>query len=72
MYLERGFLHWTIPLVSLPQSAIKAKLVDLGAYVDDELPDYIMVMVANKKSQQQMTADLNLFLGDNTEKFTAW
>ncbi|CAD5118715.1 DgyrCDS7396 [Dimorphilus gyrociliatus] len=54
------------------RSAIKAKLVDLGAYVDDELPDYIMVMVANKKTKLQMTEDLNLFLGDNTEKFTDW
>ncbi|XP_078590203.1 zinc finger CCCH domain-containing protein 14-like isoform X2 [Branchiostoma floridae x Branchiostoma japonicum] len=54
------------------RSAIKAKLVDLGAYVDDELPDYIMVMVANKKSQAQMTDDLSLFLANNTEKFTAW
>lgn len=54
------------------RSAIKAKLVDLGVYVDDELPDYIMVMVANKKTQEQMTEDLNLFLGNNTEKFTSW
>lgn len=46
--------------------------MDLGAYVDDELPDYIMVMVANKKTKLQMTEDLNLFLGDNTEKFTEW
>nr|XP_002740449.1 PREDICTED: zinc finger CCCH domain-containing protein 14-like [Saccoglossus kowalevskii] len=52
--------------------AIKNKLVDLGAYVDDELPDYIMVMIANKKSQQQMTDDLSLFLGNNTDKFTDW
>ncbi|XP_014668922.1 PREDICTED: uncharacterized protein LOC106810154 isoform X2 [Priapulus caudatus] len=52
--------------------AIKAKLVDLGAYVDDELPDYIMVMVANKKTQQQMTDDLALFLGNNAAKFTTW
>ena len=40
--------------------------------IDDELPDYIMVMVANKKTQQQMTDDLSLFLATNTEKFTAW
>jgi len=39
---------------------------------DDELPDYIMVMVANKKSQKQMTDDLSLFLSSNTEKFTSW
>ncbi|XP_038074984.1 zinc finger CCCH domain-containing protein 14-like isoform X2 [Patiria miniata] len=54
------------------RSAIKAKLVDLGSYVDDELPDYIMVMVANKKSQTQMTDDLSLFLGNNTVTFTSW
>ena len=54
------------------RSAIKAKLVELGAYVDEELPDYIMVMVANKKSQFQMSEDLGLFLGTNTEKFTTW
>ncbi len=54
------------------RSAIKAKLVDLGAYVDDELPGYIMVMVANKKNVAQMTEDLNLFLGSHTANFTTW
>ena len=39
---------------------------------DDELPDYIMVMVANKKTFSQMTDDLGLFLGSNTTKFTTW
>uniref|UniRef100_A0A672TT76 Zinc finger CCCH domain-containing protein 14 n=1 Tax=Strigops habroptila TaxID=2489341 RepID=A0A672TT76_STRHB len=38
----------------------------------EELPDYIMVMVANKKSQEQMTEDLSLFLGNNTVRFTVW
>ncbi|XP_065797767.1 zinc finger CCCH domain-containing protein 14 isoform X2 [Muntiacus reevesi] len=54
------------------RSAIKGKLQELGAYVDEELPDYIMVMVANKKSQDQMTEDLSLFLGSNTVRFTVW
>lgn len=40
--------------------------------LDEELPDYIMVMVANKKSAQQMADDLSLFLGNNTIKFTVW
>ncbi|XP_004681697.1 PREDICTED: zinc finger CCCH domain-containing protein 14 isoform X5 [Condylura cristata] len=31
-----------------------------------------MVMVANKKSQDQMTEDLSLFLGNNTVRFTVW
>lgn len=31
-----------------------------------------MVMVANKKTSQQMADDLSLFLGNNTIKFTTW
>lgn len=54
------------------QSAIKAKLEELGAFVDEELPDYIMVMIANKKTKEQMTDDLNLFLGKNSGVFTKW
>ncbi|XP_054875991.1 zinc finger CCCH domain-containing protein 14 isoform X3 [Poeciliopsis prolifica] len=54
------------------RAAIKSKLQELGAYIDEELPDYIMVMVANKKTSQQMTEDLSLFLGNNTIKFTTW
>lgn len=53
------------------QSAIKAKLLELGTgsqsgYIDDELPDYVMIMVANKRTKAQMLTDLNLFLGSNT------
>ena len=40
--------------------------------LDEELPDYIMVMVANKKNSAQMADDLSLFLGPNTTKFTTW
>ena len=31
-----------------------------------------MVMVANKKSQNEMTGDLSLFQGNNTIWFTVW
>ena len=31
-----------------------------------------MVMVANRKTQPQMTEDLNLFLGSHTDAFTTW
>merc|ERR1711860_336452 len=44
----------------------------MGAYVDDELPDYIMVMVSNEKTQAQMASDLALFLGDDANKFASW
>ncbi|KAL4715622.1 hypothetical protein ACJJTC_006201 [Scirpophaga incertulas] len=54
------------------RSAIKAKLMELGCYVDDELPDYVMVMVANKRTRTQMEDDLQLFLGENTTLFVNW
>jgi len=54
------------------KAAVKAKLIDLEAYVDDELPDYIMVMVSNDKTQAQMASDLALFLGDDANKFASW
>lgn len=44
----------------------------LNYFVDEELPDYIMVLVANKKTKDQMDDDLSLFLGHNTERFTSW
>ncbi|EGT43580.1 hypothetical protein CAEBREN_24033 [Caenorhabditis brenneri] len=54
------------------KAAIRAKLEELGVYVDDELPDYIMVMIANKKEKVQMKEDLNLFIGKSTGKFVDW
>ena len=54
------------------RSAIKAKLIELEAYVDEELPDYIMVMVANNRNKEQMEEDLGLFLNHNTKAFTNW
>lgn len=59
------------------QSAVKAKLIELGSgtsagYIDDELPDYVMIMVANKRSKSQMMDDLSLFLGKHTESFVNW
>ncbi|XP_033221411.1 uncharacterized protein LOC117175729 isoform X2 [Belonocnema kinseyi] len=54
------------------RSAIRAKLLELGVRYDEELPDYILVMVVNKKSRQQMHEDLHLFLEDNTTPFVEW
>ncbi|KAG5325166.1 ZC3HE protein, partial [Pseudoatta argentina] len=54
------------------RSAIRAKLMELGVHYDEELPDYILVMVVNKKSRQQMHNDLNLFLEDCTTVFVDW
>uniref|UniRef100_T1IG92 Zinc finger CCCH domain-containing protein 14 n=1 Tax=Rhodnius prolixus TaxID=13249 RepID=T1IG92_RHOPR len=54
------------------KSAVRAKLTELGIHIDNELPDYVMVLVANKKSQEQMEEDLRLFLGESTVSFTTW
>ncbi|XP_046486903.1 zinc finger CCCH domain-containing protein 14 [Neodiprion pinetum] len=54
------------------RSAIRAKLLELGVRYDEELPDYILVMVVNKKTRQQMYEDLCLFLEENTLPFVDW
>ncbi|XP_067938621.1 zinc finger CCCH domain-containing protein 14-like isoform X2 [Watersipora subatra] len=54
------------------RQAIKAKLTEMGSYIDDELPDYIMVMIANKRDISQMSSDLDLFLAENSKPFTQW
>ena len=51
---------------------IQTKLTELGAYVDDELPDYVLVMVANRRGRQDMKKELELFLGDATDRFCTW
>ncbi len=51
---------------------VKDKLSELGAFADEELPDYIMVMVANRKKRESMVKDLQLFLGNETVAFTEW
>lgn len=43
-----------------------------GLFLDEELPDYIMVMVANRRSKSQMIEDLNLFLSAKTSTFVNW
>lgn len=54
------------------QAAIKAKIEEMGIDADDELPDYVMVLAANKKEKPQMKADLQLFLGKHTQPFVEW
>ncbi|GIY42204.1 zinc finger CCCH domain-containing protein 14 [Caerostris extrusa] len=54
------------------RSAIKKKLIEINAFVDNELPDYIMILIANKRSKAHMEKDLNLFLREDTAKFTNW
>ena len=57
-------------MYALELLSIILKLLLLSA--DDELPEYIMVMIANKRTKEQMVSDLNLFLSDEAEKFVSW
>ncbi|CDS40158.1 zinc finger CCCH domain containing protein 14 [Echinococcus multilocularis] len=69
-------LYLTMPysseFLSEIKELVKAKLSELGAFADEELPDYITVMVANRKKRSSMIKDLQLFLGSQTELFTDW
>ena len=51
---------------------IKAKLIQLKAYVLDDLPDCIMVTVANDRNKEQMEDDLSCLLSSNTSAFINW
>ena len=51
---------------------IKAKLIELEAYMMDDLPDFIMVTVANNRNKEQMEDDLGVFLSNNTSAFINW
>ncbi|KAL5970188.1 Zinc finger CCCH domain-containing protein 14, partial [Taenia solium] len=74
--LTPGNLYPAMPysseFLSEIKELVKAKLSALGAFADEELPDYIAVMVANKKKRSSMIKDLQLFLGSQTEPFTDW
>ncbi|XP_015919141.1 zinc finger CCCH domain-containing protein 14 [Parasteatoda tepidariorum] len=52
--------------------SIKEKLKKMNTFVDDELPEYIMILIANKRSKHHMEKDLSLFLGNQTGEFTNW
>jgi hypothetical protein len=54
------------------RAAVRAKIQEYGIDVDDELPDYVMIMVGNKKDKMRMKTDLKLFLGQKTTDFVEW
>jgi len=54
------------------KNGIIKKLMEIDKYGDEELSDYIMVMIANKKHKDDMKRDLNLFLAEETSNFLNW
>jgi hypothetical protein len=49
-------------------------LMQFKLILDDQLTEYVMIMVTNKKSEKQMADDLELFLGgpQKANEFSAW
>jgi len=54
------------------QALISAKLTEIIDSKDEVLPEYVMVMIDNKKTREQVTTDLGSFLGQNAAFFTHW
>jgi len=57
---------------SVLKTAVKDKLAQMDCLIDDDLPNYIMIMMANRKSKKEMTEALHLFLNERTNDFTTW
>lgn len=70
--LRLNLWNWTVMLVSTLNNHTSSNPNIRGLFPDEELPDYIMVMVANRRSKSQMTEDLNLFLSAKTSTFVNW
>lgn len=51
---------------------IKAKLNRYGCSADDELQNYIIILLANKKATKQIIDDLKPFLNEDSEDFVTW
>lgn len=51
---------------------IKLREVQESDADDDELTDYIAVLVSNEKTPKEIEDDLEAFLEDETKLFTKW
>ena len=40
------------------------KIVNPWSDIDDEVPDYILLMIGNKRTRNQIRNELKLFLGE--------
>ncbi|XP_042420697.1 uncharacterized protein LOC122008869 isoform X2 [Zingiber officinale] len=61
------------PEAAALRDVVSRKLLDfLGAYSDDVLTEYIIVLVCNGKHQNQARDELEAFLGNESENFVTW
>ncbi|KAK9682994.1 hypothetical protein RND81_10G111300 [Saponaria officinalis] len=44
----------------------------MGDFVDDTLVKYVIVLLGNGRSKEEVKEDLDVFLGDNSDAFVTW
>lgn len=44
----------------------------MGEFVDDTLVKYVIVLLGNGRSKEEVKEDLDVFLGDNSDAFVTW
>merc|ERR1711990_219327 len=59
--------------MGIVRQSITSKLRELNRDIDDEVPDYILLMIGNKRTRSQIRAELGLFMTESeTEHFCSW
>jgi len=53
------------------KSAVTSKLKLMGAYTD-EVTEYVLILVAKRKSEKEMSTDLQPLLNDYSAQFSSW
>ena len=69
LYLDVQVKYWSVYILVI---SLHRYFFNQSLFLDDELPEYIMVMIANKRTHEQVVDDLNLFLGEEATGFTKW
>ena len=62
------------PLTSQLRDKVKCKLVEIDEFnnMDEQLTDYVMSMVANENTHDQLVEDLEPFLAHDAANFSTW
>lgn len=70
--MSASLRQWTEVSKKKLQRLIEARLRKQTSYPDSILPEYIVVMLQNKKTESQVATELTAFLGSQSTLFTRW
>ena len=70
--LEKSYFYVNAGILITCGTYYLLYLHQLLSHSDEELPDYVLIMVANKKPRDQIATDLSVFLLDQARPFTEW